>query len=63
MRTLVIRTANYPNRLGPWDKFVENSKKVTCLEITGFRIKYSMASRTTNQAWSKGFDAGTFSKY
>jgi len=41
MRTLVIQTANYPNQLGPWDKFVENSKKLTCLEITGYRIKYS----------------------
>jgi len=28
-------------RLGPWDKFVENSKKLTCLEMIGYRIKYS----------------------
>jgi hypothetical protein len=41
MRTPVIRTANYPDRLGPWVKFVENSKKLTCLEITGYCIKYS----------------------
>ena len=40
MRTLVILTANYPDRLGPWDKFVENSKKLACFEITGYRIKF-----------------------
>jgi hypothetical protein len=39
MRKLVIRTANCPDRLGSWDKFVDNSKKLTCLEITGYRIK------------------------
>jgi len=33
--------ANYPDRLGPSGKSVENSKKLTCLEITGYRIKYS----------------------
>jgi hypothetical protein len=33
--------ANYPDRLGRSGKFVENSAKVTCLEITGYRIKYS----------------------
>ena len=31
----------YPDRLGPSRKFVENSTKLTCLEITGYRIKYS----------------------
>ena len=25
--------AGYPDRLGSWDKFVENSTKPTCLEI------------------------------
>jgi hypothetical protein len=40
IRTLVIRIANYPNRLGPSGKFVENSTKVTCLETTGYRVKY-----------------------
>jgi hypothetical protein len=34
-RTLVNRMANYPQRLGPSGKFVENSTKLTCLEITG----------------------------
>jgi len=34
--------ANYPEGLGPSGKFVENSKKkLTCLEITGCRVKYS----------------------
>ena len=33
--------AGYPDRLGPSGKFVENSTKLTCLEITGYRIKYS----------------------
>ena len=41
IRTLVIRTANYPDRLGPPGKFVYNSTKLTFLEITGYRIKYS----------------------
>jgi len=40
-RTLVIRVANYPDRLGPSGKFVVNSTKLTYLEITGYRIKYS----------------------
>ena len=38
IRTLAIRIANYPDRLGPSGKFVENSTKVTFLEITGYRI-------------------------
>jgi len=29
IRKLVIRIANYPDRLGPSDKFVENSTKLT----------------------------------
>jgi hypothetical protein len=33
--------AGYPARLGLSGKFVENSTKLTCLEITGYRIKYS----------------------
>jgi hypothetical protein len=40
-RTLVIRTTNCPDPLGPSGKFVENYTKLTCLEITGYRIKYS----------------------
>jgi len=39
-QTLVIRI-NYPDRLGLSGKFVENSTKLTCLEITGYRTKYS----------------------
>jgi len=41
IRTLVIRIANYPEQLGPSVKFVQNSTKLTCLEITGYLIKYS----------------------
>ena len=40
-RTLFIRNANYPDQLAPLGKFVEISTKQTCLEITGYRIKYS----------------------
>ena len=42
IRTLVIRTANYPDQLGPLVKIVENSTKLTCLESTSYRIKYSI---------------------
>ena len=41
---LVIRTTNHADQLGPSGKFVENSTKITCLEITGYRIKYSTVS-------------------
>jgi len=41
IQTLVIRIANYLDRLGPSGKFVENFTKLTCLEITGYRIRYS----------------------
>jgi hypothetical protein len=40
--TLVIRIANYPDRLGPSIKFIENSTKLIFLEITGYWIKYSV---------------------
>jgi hypothetical protein len=41
--------AGYPDRLGPSDKFVDNSTKLTSFEITGYRIKYnSVASTTSN---------------
>jgi hypothetical protein len=41
IRKMVIRIANYPDQLGPSGKFVENSTRLTCLEISGYRIKYS----------------------
>jgi hypothetical protein len=41
IRKLVIRISNNPYRLGPSGKFAENSTKLTCLEITGNRIKCS----------------------
>jgi hypothetical protein len=43
IRTLVIRIANYPDYFGPLGKFVENSTKVTRVDVTGYRIKYSRA--------------------
>jgi hypothetical protein len=32
--------AGNSDRLGPSSKFVENSTKLTCFEINGYRIKY-----------------------
>jgi hypothetical protein len=37
VRTLVVRTTNNPDRLDPSGNFVENSTKLICLEITGYR--------------------------
>jgi len=31
---------DYLDRLGPVVKFVKNSTTLTCIEITGYRIKY-----------------------
>jgi hypothetical protein len=41
IRKLVIWILNYPDRFGPAGKFIENSIKLICLEITGYRIKFS----------------------
>jgi len=41
IRTLVIRIANCPYELGHSGELVENFTKLTCLDITGYRIKYS----------------------
>jgi hypothetical protein len=57
--------AGYSDRLGPSGKFVENSSKIYCLEITGYRIKYGTVLwllELSNQAWSKGLDAVTYRK-
>jgi len=40
-RTPPIPIANYMDRLNPSGKFVENSTQLTCLEITGYWIKFS----------------------
>jgi hypothetical protein len=45
IRTLVIRIANYPDRLGPSGKCIENFTKLTCPEITGYQIKCSTVLR------------------
>jgi hypothetical protein len=34
--------AGYPDLLGPSGKFVENSTKLSCLEITGYQIQYGI---------------------
>jgi hypothetical protein len=41
IQTLVIRKANYADRLGPSGNFVENSTKLICLEAGGCRIECS----------------------
>ena len=33
--------AGYLDRLDPSEKLIENSTEITCLETTGYRIKYS----------------------
>ena len=38
---LIATIANYPDRLGPSDKSVENSTEITGFETAGYRIKYS----------------------
>jgi hypothetical protein len=55
-----VRHANYPNRLDPPGKFVEDSTKQTCLEMTGYRIMYNTALCLLSEAWSKGLDVGLF---
>ena len=40
-RTPLIRIVIYSDRLGPSGKFIENTSKLNCLEITGYHIKYS----------------------
>ena len=42
---LVIRNANYPDRLGTSAKSVESSTQLPCLEITGYLINYSTVLR------------------
>jgi len=57
--------AVYPDRLGPSGKFVANYTALSCLETTGYRIKYSTALRLLelpSQAGSKVLDAGTYCK-
>ena len=41
IRTLIFRIANYPDRLRTSEKFVDNSTKTNCLDVTAYRIKYS----------------------
>jgi len=41
LQLLVIWFAIYLDRRFPLGKFVENSTKLTCLDIAGYQIKYS----------------------
>ena len=41
IRKLVIRNSNYPYRIGSSDEFIENSTKLNCREVTGYRINHS----------------------
>jgi len=53
------------DRLGPSGKFVENLQKLICLEITGYRIKYSTVLWLLElqiRHGRKGLDAGTYCK-
>jgi hypothetical protein len=38
IRKMVIRNATNPDQLDPSDKLVEKSTRLTCTEITGYRI-------------------------
>jgi len=60
-RKPVIRITRNPDRLGPSGKYVENSTKLTSLEITDNRIKYSTVLWLLELQIrrSKGLDAGT----
>jgi uncharacterized membrane protein YozB (DUF420 family) len=40
-RTLMIRIANYADRLSPSGNFVENSTKIIYLETPGYQIEHS----------------------
>jgi hypothetical protein len=63
IRTLVIRIANYPNRLGPSGKFVENSTKLICLEITCYRIDISLTSSSKSRSQAFPYCNSTTSFY
>jgi hypothetical protein len=41
LQALAIWFASYVDWLVPLGKFVENSTKLTCLDIAGYQIKYS----------------------
>ena len=66
IRTLVIRIANYPDRSGPSLKFCQEFYKTNLSSHYRLsdQVQHSvMAYRTTNQARSKGLEAGTYWKY
>jgi hypothetical protein len=62
IRTLVFRTANYPDRLGPSGNFVENSAEVICHEIAGYRtdMPVTSSSEYVSQTLSHGNCTASF---
>jgi hypothetical protein len=53
IRKLVIRIINYTDFLGPSGKFVSNSTKSACLQITRNRIKKNiLGTAPTFSYWS-----------
>jgi len=62
-RNPLIRIASYPDLLGPSGKFVKNSTKPTCLEITSYQIKYSTVLWLLElQIRLQSLDTGTYCK-
>jgi hypothetical protein len=58
--------AGYMDRPGPLGKFVENSRKLPCLEFSRYRIKNSTALQCLKLHITRGqkdLDAGAFCKY
>jgi hypothetical protein len=60
---LVNWIASYPDHLGRLGKFVKNSTKPTCLEITGYQIKYCTVLWLLElHIRLQGLDTGTYCK-
>jgi hypothetical protein len=61
---MVIQIANYPDQLGFSGKFLENLQNKFALKllVIGSSTVQCYGSRTSNQTWSKGLDAGTYCK-
>ena len=58
-RTLVFRISSYPNRLGFSGKFIENSTKLSHLEIIrSSSVQCYWLLELPSQVWSKGLGAG-----
>jgi hypothetical protein len=58
MHNQQIYNAGYPDRLGPSGKSVENFTELTCLEITGYGIKYRIVLRLLELQIRRGRKVG-----